>query len=312
MFGELCKGRVMMLDNVLCTRTKAIGNEGVDGALYNKCGELIVSSLRYSKNAAYKHAAPYYIVPPDIEKVLKGKYVYCGHLHLHFGHFLMETLSSLWISEWVSNDVNFVFHPFYEEQGGFESKQYIVDAFELLGIDSQRILIIKENVVIEKIIVPERLVAINEAFNVSANSVYEKMVSRNDVICTVGKKVFLSRSKLMHGRRSYGHERKIDSLFEGLGFSVVSPELISLKEQIALVNNADFVCGFEGSALHLSLFMKRTSKLISITENEHVNIGLCNKISGVRGLNINIKNASPDEHLSIITQEINLIMRGQD
>jgi len=302
----------MIFDSVLCTKTKAVEGGGIDGALYTRNGELIVSSLRYSKNAAHKHAAPYYISPFHVKKILKGKFVYCGHLHLHFGHFLMETLSSLWISEWVSNDVNFIFHPFYEGQGGLESKQYIVDSLELLGIDSQRIFIIKENVAFENIIVPERLVAINEAFNTSARFVYEKMVDRNDVISADGKKIFLSRSKLSHGRRSYGHESKIDSLFEGLGFSVVSPELISLKEQIALVNNADFVCGFEGSALHLSLFMKRTSKLISITENEHVNIGLCNKISGVRGVNINIKNASPDEHLSIISQEINLIMRGQD
>lgn len=68
-------------------------------------------------------------------------------------------------------------------------------------------------------------------------------------------RVFLSRRRLQ-GTRLLTNRAAIETLAERAGFAIVSPETLSVPEQIALFEGATHIVGEYGSALHNSVFAK--------------------------------------------------------
>ncbi|NOU01134.1 MAG: glycosyltransferase family 61 protein [Gallionella sp.] len=77
------------------------------------------------------------------------------------------------------------------------------------------------------------------------------------------KKIYLSRQKASSTRRQY-NENEVINIFKKYGFEIVSPEKLSIVEQISLFDNADFIAGVTGAAFTNILFCKTGCKVLCI------------------------------------------------
>ena len=95
----------------------------------------------------------------------------------------------------------------------------------------------------------------NRIFKVREENYSTKQISR-------ARKIYLSREKLKDGFRPVVNERKISAEFERLGYTIIYPEKLDFISQLQIIESADIIAGFIGSAFHSILFTSKPKKLI--------------------------------------------------
>jgi len=274
----------------------------ISGCLYSSDGKIIHLSQRFGggNNDLYPCDDSEKIEPGSLENVLKinGRCIYLGHYMTHYGHFLVEMLSTFWCYDDFNFYDYFVFHPFVFGEG---LPIYIKEAFHVFGISSERLIFIQSNTLIEQITIPERLVKLNKSANIHIRPVYSYLVkyflnvSNNQEHLLHGF-YYLSRVRISraNGHRVVINEPLIEKNLRAMGFMIIYPELLSFSEQIVLINNAKVVCGLSGSALHNCVFMNENSVLIEIADARpegviHPMQQICNDISYAKSYFLSFK-----------------------
>lgn len=191
----------------------------------------------------------------EVGRVLAGRWLYGGNWMNQFGHFILETLPTLW---WEEGDLEgIVFHPFL-----FGSK---VQAWqrEFIGRLNPDVCIeiVDEDIVVERLVVPERAVVLNESVSKEAIDVWRSISSSRSAVTSP---TFFSRSALVSDPRSFSNDGVLDQVFEELGVRVVHPERLSIQEQLQIAADSEVLIGISGSALHLSAFAPIQTPTIEI------------------------------------------------
>lgn len=249
----------------------------VTGAVYDAAGSLVPRSQRIG-GLSNDHALSF--DPPELALYegpvtrLEGTWLYGGTWFNHFGHFLTETLTTLWPQEPVDG---VVFHPFWF---GDEQLPYQLEALRLLGITTTPVIVGRERVTVERLLVPTRPYLPNGYAAPEALAVFDRLreaALRARPATDPGARpdrVFLSRTahhrRLAEAgrpsRRSLANEADMDDLFARLGFRVVWSEDLTLTEQISLVAGATVLSGPSGSALHLSVFAGPDTRVVELAD----------------------------------------------
>jgi|GEM_PF-1472642 len=200
--------------------------------------------------------------------------IFGGLLHVHFGHFLTESLSRC--SHFFKfGDAPIVFtHMDPSLRDPRDLPNFIRDLFDLLGIPLGRIHIIQDVTRIRKLIVPG--VGIRHSDYVDKEHIIflerqAKYHLLNSPVVDERKKVYLSRSKLQPP--TVGPIIWAEQIFEiylkRQGFDIVHPELLGIKEQLHIILSADYLLGFIGSAFHtLLLSNNKPKKVIYLLRNK--------------------------------------------
>mgnify|MGYP001810365253 CR=1 FL=1 len=292
-----------MIDNTppLCERYKNViateplvkhpPNGWISGCLYDSTGRAIRLSQRFGgyHGDFYPNADPARIATSDFADltVLKGRSLYLGHYMPHYGHFLVEMLSTFWLYQEFSFFDHFLFHPFVF---GESMPSYLADAFHLFNVPIHKVLIIKSKMIIQDVTIPERLIRLNMSAKAEARRVYQYLADAmpKPKARPIAKQFYLSRVRisLTTGQRAILNEPIIESMLRRMGFITVYPELLSLRDQISLFHRANIVCGLSGSALHNCVFMGRDSLLIEVgdprsNDTTHPMQLICNRLSSV-------------------------------
>jgi len=183
---------------------------------------------------------------PTIQQYLPGTYIYGGCLFSHFGHFIWESLSRLhairqcdtWPILFLSpNDK--VFHV-----------QKIF--FKTLGIRNE-IHLVKVPTAVKKLIYSppgsaiDPLFITDEQLEAMACLTFPREESRT--------KIWLSRSRVNSGK--IVNEEGIEAELEKIGYRIIHPESLPLREQVRLLSTSDIVAGFDGSQFFSFLFARR-------------------------------------------------------
>jgi len=280
--------------NVIATPTvvKFPPDGAISGCLYDANGNKISLSQRFG--GFYGDYFPS-IDPEKIEFTdfstlphIKENCIYLGHFMPHYGHFLLEMLSSFWTFESFHNYDYFIFHPFVF---GEEFTSYIKIAFNTFDISFEKVFLIKNKIIIENITIPERLVKLNKSAKPEVRKVYEFLIqdftskNQNTLYNNYNLYYFSRiRTSIKAGERAVINEPFIEKALNRIGFETIYPELLSFQEQIKLINSASVICGLPGSALHNCVFMKPGSILIEIADARspgasHPMQQICNKLS---------------------------------
>lgn len=227
--------------------------------------------------------------------------MYCGYFKHHWGHFLVDNVPRLWyvlerqkeIDEYIMIDL---------EGSHLTLKGNFLEFFEMLGIsDKVRILTVPTK--FKCVIIPQ-LAYRRTAFCKSCGESYysqkyiqtfeyviDKAMERYSGHSSISKNVFLTRSGL-----SFSEERDcgieiIDNFFENNGYSVISPEKISLKEFIHIMNNCiNFSC-IQGTLPHNLLFTKNNVNVIIIERSPYIN-STQNEINMMKTANVSFVDAN--------------------
>ena len=266
-------------------------NNQIQGALYDSEGYLETSSLRkVTIQGKYRPIDKASLTADEMSnaQVLEGNFIFLGHCHRHYGHFLLETLPM--ISGLIEKrDRRGVFLPF-----GFAdnfSRQLLDDFLKIIKIDPGSILfhLDKSRIIKLRARCKKRPLLINkfdglleaDSFKLILNEIKTCMrLNTRKMPC---EKVFLDRDE---SRINQSIRGAAATYFAENGFKVVRPESLNVKEQIRLIHSAKVVVGYVGSQMHNSLFCQPSTRVVCLGDSLYPrkqlpNQVLCNQISGV-------------------------------
>lgn len=246
------------------------------GAVHDASGRLVVASQKIG--GINRH--PWVPADPDQVRIrpgaelLAGRWLYGGHWIQHFGHFLIETLSTLWPTG--QDPVGLVFHKYLRRPTSEEP--WMLRLLELAGYGGLPIEVVGSGRGrrVEQLVVPSRSVVANGWGHPQARAVWERMVA--PLRGSGPRRVFLSRTDFNEARRREGsararstleRDRAMDRSFAAAGFEVVAPETLPVDDQLRLVADAEILAGGSGSGLHLSAFAPRGARVLEIGDERN-------------------------------------------
>jgi hypothetical protein len=176
--------------------------------------------------------------------------VYGGLIFDHYGHVISEGLSRMWwFLENPDSGYKFAFISKWapiSETG----KIKFVDFYRMLGLREEDIILIKEPTRFDSIIVPEQSSYPHIGFTDKDVSVYNAI--RDSVTPAGYEKVYLTRTKLVP--KHIINEEYFEEYYRSLGYEVIAPEQLSIRDQVAVMAGAKEIACVSGTLCHQILF----------------------------------------------------------
>lgn len=225
------------------------------GAVYDAAGMLISASQRTGGIGGDLVTA---VDPESISGAggfnrLTGRWLYGGNWMSQFGHFISESLTTLWPRLDVDG---IICHPFIF---GTSVHPWQMTLVRRLGFTGP-VLIAKQGCIVDELVIPQRPFTLNKSAAPEAVNVWNRVASPG----THGGRVFLSRSKLEKDPRHVPGDDRLDDMMTAKGFQVIHPQTLSVDEQLEVVAGTSIVSGVSGSALHLSAFAHPHCKVLEL------------------------------------------------
>jgi hypothetical protein len=183
---------------------------------------------------------------PEIRECLPGSYIFGGCLFSHFGHYIWESLARLYAIRQCDT------HPilFLSPNDRIFTMQKMF--FKTLGIKNE-IHLVKVPTSVKNLIYSLPGSAIDPLFitdeQLNALSCLNFSKERN------GEKIWLSRSRVNSGK--IVNEEYIEAELEKIGYRIIHPETLPLREQVRLLSTSGIVAGFDGSQFFSCLFARK-------------------------------------------------------
>jgi capsular polysaccharide biosynthesis protein len=176
-----------------------------------------------------------------------GSSLFIGNVFSHYGHFITETISRCWPS--LEEYDHFVGFP-VAGHNMVRPLEYHKEFFVRLGIDPDRIILVRESTVCARLHIPQQLWIVNDHANRRLRDIYARI--RSTIRPKKNSRVFFSRGPNLATR--IANTQAVQQVFAAHGFTIQYPERLPVEEQLAYCAGAEFLGGFSGSALHNCLF----------------------------------------------------------
>ncbi|MCW2768061.1 MAG: capsular polysaccharide biosynthesisprotein-like protein [Nocardioides sp.] len=241
----------------------------IRGAVHDAEGRLLPSSQKVGD--LWLPADPDSARVPENAERREGTWLYGGHWMRHFGHFVTETVPTLWPRDLQVDGL--IFHQYFGNTPGVQEwQQRLVDLTGYAGLPIE--IVRRRPVSVERLVLPSRSVVVNGWAQPEAADVWRRMAERLGAAGPHAR-VFASRTRHNQLRAANGRavrttperDAELDRVFEAAGFFVVSPELLDVDDQIRLFAGARVVAGAAGSALHMAAFAPPGTRVIEIGDN---------------------------------------------
>ncbi len=203
------------------------------GGVFTANGEFVETSL-------LERGAPAELREPV--EYLRGTYIFGGCLFGHFGHFIWESLSRVHaIRQCREYPILFI----SPNDRVYESQKIF---FKAIGIRNE-ICVVKVPASVEKLVYSDPGSTVHPAFMSDAQIASLQYFTFSE---KSNERIWLSRSRLPFGKVT--NERIIEDELEKIGYRIVYPETLPLREQVRLLSTSAIVAGFDGSAFFPLLF----------------------------------------------------------
>lgn len=201
----------------------------------------------------------------EIRQKLTGKSLYLGWLFSHYGHFLTESLSRLWVIEEVDFQGfdYFLFNYKQNKKGDILKAQFIWDTLAKLGINKEKVVLIDDCYTIEELHIPTQALVLRSGVSKKMNSVWSQVSKPN---AHPHLKTYISRTEIP--RRSLQNEIDLQNALKEKGFKVIAPQNMSFEDQLAIYANTKLLVSPAGTGLHNAVFMPKNTRIISITHED--------------------------------------------
>lgn len=188
----------------------------------------------------------------------------------HFGHTMMETVSKLW--GWTLAKSEYPdLKAFYRVPTSEFDTSFVTDLCVAYGIDKTDIHFATENERVRTLVSPSLLWhnAIPYHFHPAIQAVWDTLrtsLARRDEHSP--RRLFVSRSSSATARVCR-NRHDVEAFFEGRGYTVVYPELMSMEDQATLFFNAEHIAGFAGAAMCNLIFAGRRPRVIVLSHESY-------------------------------------------
>lgn len=198
--------------------------------------------------------------------------LFAGRLNPHWGHFIMDSLSSLWLAFQPDapkfDEIVFVL----TECKPAELHPNIKHTLELTGL-TNRLRFVSEESAFSTVIIPQAAVEPRDHFAEESLAVYDAVAAEVDAknIPTYGDKIFMSRRRFKKGILNEPDSEWVDSFFVANGYKVIYPETMDVAELIAALRSAVSVAALSGTLPHNMIFARPQTELIIIEKTPGIN-----------------------------------------
>lgn len=180
-----------------------------------------------------------------------GTWLWGGVLWMHFGHFLVESMSRLWALDHLNSDIDGILFTPKRPRNGDDVHGFQHALIGLMGTDAPVVSVtVPERV--ERLIVPGQgfglggMIAGTDAYRAAIAGRFAR-----DVAPEGPEKLYISRSALPAGRGNLIGEEELERYLAADGYAIYHPQNHDIRHQIATYKAARQVISAEGSALHL-------------------------------------------------------------
>jgi capsular polysaccharide biosynthesis protein len=243
------------------------------GAVYDGDDRLVRSSQRLLGDPRGHRVAadPERVARRTPVDTLDGTWLYGGTWASVFGHFLVETLTTLWPRP-EHRPAGLVFHSSFGRHTVAGWHRRLV---ALAGWPDLPIHVVGQDapVSVERLVVPGRAASLHAWAHPEARAVWES-VAGGFRGAGGPERVYVSRAHLNEQRRAQGHrrpvrtsaayDRELDSVFADHGFHLFRPETEDVDSQLRTVASCRVIAGLAGSGLHHSAFLPAAGRVLEI------------------------------------------------
>ncbi|WP_083538508.1 glycosyltransferase 61 family protein [Holdemania sp. Marseille-P2844] len=217
------------------------------GGVLNNRGEYIEESALHAEHIMER--------PYEVMKVSKinETAVYLGLFIKQWGHFLVDFVPRLWHLINNDSDLKLV----YISIGNQEIDGVYAEFLNVFGIDTKRVICIKSPTEFTNIIIPQTSYERPYPYYAEYKSIFDYMNSKIEKLNLSYQryeKIYWTRTKLKKARKTETGEKVIEELFEANGYKVLSPEKLSLKEQLFYFSTCKKMAGISGTIPLTSCF----------------------------------------------------------
>jgi hypothetical protein len=229
--------------------------------------------------------------PPPMEiddaDYRSGKWLYGGRYDPRFGHFLVETIARLWALDHIGvavEGVAFV-QPFAEHKVEapdrfIDGSRQLYDLFEELPHPA---LFVKPTRFETLFVPPQGCGAGQLAVGCPEFRKFVRLHFSKRQKPSGGRRLYLSRSRLMRSPGQITHEELIEDSMRGEGYEIFHPEEHSIDDQIARIRAAELIVGVEGSAFHLVAYAANPGCTIGVIRRRDNQNGILNHCDAFHG-----------------------------
>lgn len=219
-----------------------------------QAGVLTAEGSYHAEGALWRNGRALTIAPQMPEgplKTRKGTWLWGGVLWMHFGHFLVESMSRLWALDHLNEKIDGILFVPKRPRNADEVSQFQRDLVRLMGTDAP-VACAAAPEQVERLIVPGQgfglgpMITGTDAFRDAFAKNFAKSVAADGP-----DKLYVSRSKLPSGRGNLIGEPELEARLSAEGYTIYHPEKHDIHHQIATYKGAKKVIAAEGSTLHM-------------------------------------------------------------
>lgn len=244
-------------------------SKGAGGVIDEKLNYIEMSAeLAYNmKNRVY---GTYEIDLDEIDFV-DETVIYLNYFYKHWGHYIIDIVSRLWflLNEHKNEKYKVAFITKMNEN--IEIDGNYKEFLNLFGIDDKDIMIINRPTRFKKIIVPECSIYPGKYYTKEYVEIFERVRKNVDKANNIPKKIYLSRSKFKIAKEKEVGEEEIEEFFNLNGYISISPELLTLSEQIQYINGSEEIVCVSGTLPHNIMFAPKGKKVTIINKTYKIN-----------------------------------------
>lgn len=261
----------------------------ITGAVYNSKGRLLPISQKTGGVAGHRIAMadPKRITPSRWTPRLRGRWLYGGHWMMHFGHFLTETVTTLWPED-LEPVRGLVFHRYLSPDPiVLPWQQHLVDLAGYAGLPIE--IVNDKPLRVDELVLPSRSIVQHGWGHPGAADVWRRMAAAVPEqpppwqASGWPSHVYMSRTAFNAGMRARGRKRPrstperdamLDEVFGEAGFEVVASEKLGIDDQIRLLKGTRVLAGQAGSALHLACFAAPGARVLELGDSRSTRVGV--------------------------------------
>lgn len=181
--------------------------------------------------------------------------VFAGIAFNHFGHFLVESINRLW---WIIKNKEYDLKIVFLVDKPFEAP--FLELIELMGINRKNVVFLEKPTKFKKVIIPDQSSYFVNGYYEEFNIPYDEILK--DIKPSNEKKIYLSRTQFK--KRDCINEEYFENFYRELGFKIVYPEQLNIRDQISLISCADEIVSTVGTISHMAVFAKKGTRIVSL------------------------------------------------
>lgn len=188
---------------------------------------------------------------------LDEEVIYLGIMPKHWGHFIIDVLSKLWcVYDYPQLRIAYCGLSWDNGVTGNYS-----ELLQLAGIEKERLLFIDKAYKVRNVIIPSRTLGFRENYHNLYKRAIDTIISNVLSLAEQKKivrkeKIYFTRTKLSQAKLTEVGEKRIEKVFRDNGYTVISPEKLTVVEQIFYYHTAQNIACVSGTIPHNIVFAK--------------------------------------------------------